>query len=311
MPQRSSPYSIAIFPITFTTTLSLIVTLSYLQFLYAASYLLGAIRGKHHNTPPGQGTIEQVEKQIIDLILRIIPESLYHSPPSPSLFDEDPLGQRIAMAIRSQRNQRAQDSTLSAETDDAQDPSLQNCPVNAVQREHPAPQARYAPGSARLMQATRHENRGRGTSLYRTAKRNSPNDRPRIADIMEQRQTVPPPTRVNSTTGRQQGEERQLTETGGVQSSEPVPAIPEAPVPHEGLPTTSLDGPSEPSEKSVSADSQESFWVPLSRTTRHRSRESYPGRFPVNAGLAYGELRMAPYAFRERGTTSVRPFSDY
>lgn len=301
----------AILPITFTTTLSLIATLSYLQFLYAASYLVGAIRGKHRNISPKQSTIEQVEKQTIDLILRIIPESLYRSPPTHCLLDEDPLGHRIAMALHSpQPSHRAKVSNVSAEIV-APGPSLQHHPANAVQLERLAPQAHYAPDSARPTQANRNEHRGRVSSLYRVAKRNSPNGRPLIADIMEQHQTVSQPTRANSTKSCQQGEDRQLAETGDVQSSEPVPAISDAPVPHEDLPTALLDGPSERSEKSISMDSQASFLVPLSRTRRNRSRESYPGRFPVNVGLEYSELAMAPYAFRERGTTSVRPFSDY
>lgn len=48
----------------------------------------------------------------------------------------------------------------------------------------------------------------------------------------------------------------------------------------------------------------------LKRGSKYRSSESFPGRFPVSDGLAYSSLATADYAFRGRGATSVRPFSD-
>lgn len=47
------------------------------------------------------------------------------------------------------------------------------------------------------------------------------------------------------------------------------------------------------------------------RTTKCRSTESYPGKFPVSEGLEYSSLATASSNFREKGTTHVRPFSDY
>lgn len=47
------------------------------------------------------------------------------------------------------------------------------------------------------------------------------------------------------------------------------------------------------------------------RAIKARSTQSYPGKFPVSDGLEYSSLAAAASAFREKGTTYVRPFSDY
>jgi hypothetical protein len=50
--------------------------------------------------------------------------------------------------------------------------------------------------------------------------------------------------------------------------------------------------------------------VQMNRSPKYHSIESYPGKFPVSDHLEYSSLATA-YAVRGRGTTSVRPFSDY
>jgi hypothetical protein len=50
--------------------------------------------------------------------------------------------------------------------------------------------------------------------------------------------------------------------------------------------------------------------VQMNRSPKYHSIESYPGKFPVSDHLEYSSLATA-YALRGRGTTSVRPFSDY
>ncbi|KAJ6183288.1 hypothetical protein N7485_001930 [Penicillium canescens] len=50
--------------------------------------------------------------------------------------------------------------------------------------------------------------------------------------------------------------------------------------------------------------------VQMNRSPKYQSIESYPGKFPVSDHLEYSSLATA-YAVRGRGTTSVRPFSDY
>jgi hypothetical protein len=50
--------------------------------------------------------------------------------------------------------------------------------------------------------------------------------------------------------------------------------------------------------------------VQMNRSRKYHSIESYPGKFPVSDALDFSSLATA-YAVRGRGTTSVRPFSDY
>lgn len=50
--------------------------------------------------------------------------------------------------------------------------------------------------------------------------------------------------------------------------------------------------------------------VQMNRARKYHSVESYPGKFPVSDTLDYSSLATA-YAVRGRGTTPVRPFSDY
>ncbi|KAJ5659627.1 hypothetical protein N7507_006078 [Penicillium longicatenatum] len=51
--------------------------------------------------------------------------------------------------------------------------------------------------------------------------------------------------------------------------------------------------------------------VRMDRETKCHSTESYPGKFPISDGTEASGLATAEYAFREKGTTTVRPFSDY
>lgn len=60
-----------------------------------------------------------------------------------------------------------------------------------------------------------------------------------------------------------------------------------------------------------SGSSEEGAGVRMDRATKCHSTESYPGKFPVSEGVEFSGLSTAEYAFREKGTTTVRPFSDY
>ncbi|KAJ6083908.1 hypothetical protein N7486_010708 [Penicillium sp. IBT 16267x] len=77
----------------------------------------------------------------------------------------------------------------------------------------------------------------------------------------------------------------------------------------------SLDGPvnlasaRQSTRSSASSDKREG--VRMGRGTKCHSTESYPGKFPVSEGIDFSGLATAEYAFREKGTTNVRPFSDY
>lgn len=76
----------------------------------------------------------------------------------------------------------------------------------------------------------------------------------------------------------------------------------------------SLDRPVDPMsalQSMSSGSSEEGTGVRMDRGTKCHSTESYPGKFPVSEGVEFSGLATAEYAFREKGTTTVRPFSDY
>ncbi|KAJ5809977.1 uncharacterized protein N7503_002195 [Penicillium pulvis] len=76
----------------------------------------------------------------------------------------------------------------------------------------------------------------------------------------------------------------------------------------------SLVGPVDPIsalQSMSSGSSEEGSGVRMDRGTKCHSTESYPGKFPVSEGVEFSGLATAEYAFREKGTTTVRPFSDY
>ncbi|KAJ6014522.1 hypothetical protein N7540_009113 [Penicillium herquei] len=106
--------------------------------------------------------------------------------------------------------------------------------------------------------------------------------------------------------------------------------LPNTPRPSQKSPVNSLDGPHDltPAMQSImtaesdmdnddgsgtssDAGNTEEDGVKMDRTAKCYSTESYPGQFPVSEGMEFSSLATAEYAFRERGTIAVRPFSDY
>jgi len=101
------------------------------------------------------------------------------------------------------------------------------------------------------------------------------------------------------------------------QPTAPVTDLPKPIIPMKKSPANSFDGPGEvdpgkaPHDASSHYTNDSSLSLGASRAAKSHSTESYPGQFPVSDGVEYSSLATAEYAFRERGTTSVRPFSDY
>jgi hypothetical protein len=109
-----------------------------------------------------------------------------------------------------------------------------------------------------------------------------------------------------------QSQSQQVTQTYAqtpTNSSVPVSVIPAS---FDKSPAVSFDGAREASMHTFPTevdDSNNSLMLRMSKRVKSRSTESYPGRFPVSDGLEYSNLATAEMNFRERGTTSVRPFS--
>lgn len=314
LPTRT-PHSFAILPITLTTSLSLITTLTYLQLLYATSFLLRLLQHPRCNPAPLRDTIRQTETRAVDILFRIVPVSLYHSPPASGLLHEDPLGHRIVSAARSNGQpvshlrSHSHISHASSETT-VPDELLQCYPSNAVERMAPAVQ--YAPALDRPGQTS--ENASNISISYEAIKPAPQKCRPPLPSMDQQAPSTQHVTQADGSKHNQASEENQVPETGELHSSQPVPDMPDTVVPAEQSPKVSLDKHSECRMCSISPDSSDSFSLPLSRTPKRRSVESYPGRYPISDGLSLSGLATAPYAFREfreRGTILARPFSDY
>lgn len=313
--QKRSPHSFAILPITLSTSLSLIATLSYLQLLYATSYLLRLLQGRRRNSTPLRDTIHVTETHIVDILFRTIPVSLYRSPPASGLLHEDPLGHRVVSAARpsqpiSHLRSHSHISHASSETAIADD-LLQCYPANAVERM--GSHIQYTPAPDQPGQFT-HENASSKSIIYEavnSAPKMSRSPIPAIMDQQEQTTSTPQVTQIESIRHNHQSEETQVPETGDTQSSAPVRDMPDIAHQPEQTPKASLDEPSECGLVPISTKSSDSYSVPLTRTPPRRSTESYPGRYPVSDGLNLSDPVTASYTFRERGTILVRPFSDY
>lgn len=314
--QKRSPHSFAILPITLSTSLSLIATLSYLQLLYATSYLLRLLQGPRRNPAPLRDTIDSIETRTVDTLFRIIPVSLYRSPPASGLLHEDPLGHRVVSAARpsqpiSHFRSHSHISHASSETAVADD-LLQCYPANAVERM--ISRVQYTSAPRKSGQSTHNENASSKSIIYEAIKPAPKMSRPPIPAMMDQQEQTTSTQQVTQTESikhNQQSEETQVPETCDTQSSALVPDMPDTLHPPDQTPKTSLDEPSGCGVGSISTKSSDSYSVPLTRTPPPRSTESYPGRYPVSNGLNLSDLATAPYAFRERGTILVRPFSDY
>lgn len=138
-----TPHSLVIFSITVSTTLSLIATLSYLQLLYTASFILSP-RSSNRN-PVLQDTIQRIEKHTVGLILRILPASAFRSPQSSCLLHEDPRGHRFVSSAHS--TPRVQLSNVSSTSTVTPYVTLQCYPVNAVERPYPGPSTQPDPST--------------------------------------------------------------------------------------------------------------------------------------------------------------------
>lgn len=301
--QSYNPHSFAIFPITLTTTLSLIASLSYLQLLYGASFIFSLIRPSGDAPPALQDIMEHIEEHIVDLILRIIPSQAFRSPPSSCLLHEDPPGHRIVLAARS--TPRVQVSSISSSHTVIPTVMLQCYPANSVERPNPRTQATR--DLSQPVEQAQHDQTLPGPSSYATTQ---------MCDQRNKAQAETPQLPGSSKSKSSQPCERDgPTEAGNGGSAAPVPDMPETPDIVENIPPQSSSEADESSvdldTASTESDSTSPSSLPLSRSTRCPSAESYPGRFPTSHGIKERDFAMMPSSFRERGTTFVRPFSDY
>jgi hypothetical protein len=284
---RRTSQSHANLPIAFFTALALIAALLYLQLLYAMSWILRPFYNSSQEFPPLRHPIEKAEKLTVNIILGIVPTSFYRSPPvSDTLHMHENSANRISSAPR-----YAQEPASYTQSTTIFPAPLPLCyPESSMER------TGILHHNSRLLAPASSSYSTRDSSVYDTVKKYT-TSKHRIS-VVETHQSQ----------SQQVTQAYAQTQTN---SSVPVPVIP-ASIDHS--PALSFDGAREASMHSFPTevdDSNDSLMLRVSKRVKSRSTESYPGKFPVSGWLDYSNLATAEMNFRERGTTSVRPFSDY
>jgi hypothetical protein len=322
------PFAQGVFPLGLMKTISLIGTLIYLQLLYAISYLAKPFWNYSRGFPPFNEIIYQTETSISNAILGAVPLTAYSSATAterqwrlasgngllnytePTL--EVPVCTESAAFASSwpQIAQRYLDSSTGKD----------------IQNEHKRPQLPAADYSRT------------GSSIYDTMRRIKFSTRGSISTIASSAKAIfhqsgssQPLSPVLSNLDGSASKDI-LPEEAHQQPTEPVyisqrltENLPFPPVSHfaparladhfsDPGPSSGFKGkgkmPEAVSFQATIGSAVDSETVQMNRSRKYHSIESYPGKFPVSDALDYSSLATA-FALRGRGTTSVRPFSDY
>jgi hypothetical protein len=337
-------------PISLWSTISLTFALSYLQIIYAISFIARPFWSSNLDFPPFRQTIESAETFAINIILEIVPTSKYRSP-APTNFINDFTSRRHPLSLnRSNPMIGTSPHVATNASVHIIPPQMPQCyPEPRISISHPSPQQKEV--QTETMRSTHTERFDKigdsGDSIYGTAKKVTTSTRPKLSTTLEahrQHQATSQATQSEPVTGahktttvtkQEEHEEKQLTvhtvefsqpadqALGISQPAAPVIDMSNPPMPMDMSPTDSFDGPGElepelepevdPQSASSSryTDNTSSLSLDAGHAAKSHSTESYPGKFPASDGMEYSNLATAEYAFRERGTTSVRPFSDY
>lgn len=333
-------------PISLWSTISLTFALSYLQIIYTISFIARPFWSSNLDFPPFRQTIESAEIFAINIILEIVPTSKYRSP-APTSFINDAASRRLPLSL----NQSNPVIMMETSPRVVKGPSVHAVPPQMPQcypeplLSPPSPQKEeIQTETMRSTHTERFNKKGEsGASIYGTAQKATTSTRPKLSTTLEthrQHQAASQATESEPVTGahktttvtkQEEHEEEQLT-VHIVEISQPadqaldisqldatpVMDMPNPSIPMDMSPTDSFDGPGEldPETGPLSASSRytentSSLSLDAGHAAKSHSTESYPGKFPVSDGIEYSNLATAEYAFRERGTTSVRPFSEY
>ncbi|KAJ5380068.1 uncharacterized protein N7496_002496 [Penicillium cataractarum] len=345
--QIHTPFARPIFPISFPTFLSIVLVLGYLQFLYGISFILHPVWPLRFGSRPFKKTIQDAEKQALDIIVGIIPPPVYRSPvPSSAFANEETTFHRYPGPHRSlyvsYENAR---TTLPrvVELDDFPQGYHSNGRPHSSHNLHlenqmPDSGAKHIGPSplAGMHDHSGSQYDGAGNSVPSTDGQSNAVPTKPIQHVVFVQSASPKQSR------EQRKEEHSVIdvvhgitidslEVSPVEANpveiEPVEAKPVEAKPVKVTPInttepsinsspTSSEDPKvsidvTPPSSSHYTDESIALSLPNNRTAKCHSTESYPGKFPVSEGLDYSSLATASSNFREKGTTHVRPFSDY
>ena len=297
-----------ILPISFSVAVSLAIVLCYLQILYGVSYLVRRFWNRRRESLPFRNAIVRWERAAVELVLCILPlPSCGSVSPSPTstLYDNLPRHQTasVNMTRISSNEQLRGPSGVSVQC------SMPQC--------YPGTSAERVVESQRTVRISSPEpehitdHHARSDSSISTVAGIAETDRPNetTVEVIQQ----PPPVYAHSSQSLQQSEMNCHSHVSNIQVDQDAEIIEDIDPQCELPQTNAVDGPTDSApEAQLSADASIEDGFKLSkRAAKCHSTESYPGRFPVSEGMNLSSLATAEYAFRERGTTSLRPFSDY
>lgn len=242
---------------------------------------------------------------MIDLILGILPFASYRSPTPTGLSHEDHPWHRIGSQVHAYASRVTLDNVPRGPAGFITPPNLPQCyPGTGPERTTPNQDQRIEAASHSPLDL----HGSHGSSVYDTVKKTSA-ARPNVTTVVE----------IGPVTTTQQFV-RPSVSLRQIREPEEKPHVLEC---HPSIthiaqksPTCTMDGPSDLATilqvaPPVECIAEDGDYLKLDRGTKCRSTESYPGKFPVSDNTEFSSLASASYAFRERGTTSVRPFSDY
>ncbi|KAJ5217104.1 hypothetical protein N7468_010112 [Penicillium chermesinum] len=323
---KPSPGTHAVLPITLWTTCSLILALCYLQTIYFISFLARPCWTSPREFPPFQHSIEHAERLTVDIILSIVPFARYHSPPHTSLFSTENLLRPAAATYAGRTINHGITGPVTPPSFTR--PSIPgSSPITAP--EHVQLVARTVEASTITPQPSRSKT---SITVYDAGKRvtaHSPT-RPPLSAIVDIRAPSPSQQGINASrllAPKEENSERSDQEDDFQDAQLSIPrALPSAAVYKNARPGSkspaisllSLEGPRDLAAakralepRTAAAEGARQVRSKFGGRQKCHSTESYPGKFPVSEGMEFSELATAEYAFREKGTTTVRPFSDY
>lgn len=320
-------HSHAILPLSFLTTLHLIFLLLSLQVMYSVSFVLRPLWPLRYDSRPFRQTILRTERRVLDIVTQIIPPRFYRSPvPSGAFTHERHSSQQASPALHGSH-------LIAEDAYTVLPPIIDSMPQayfplrgrahapRSLQRENEIPDNNHKHGGPSPNVQGMHNHCG--FSRFDGVNKAAPPTSCETTGLNKDQVKVL--RLAQSTTPKQP--HRELEEKNPAIECKPMdvklvdtepiemksvdanqPSI-KSPASSDDELGSSLDV--NPPSSSHYPDESTDLSLSTTRNSKCRSRSSYPGKFPVSEGLELTSLATASHAFREKGTTSVRPFSDY
>lgn len=329
-PMDQKPFAQTVFPLSFPKTIRLIGALIYLQLLYALSYLAQPFSGSGRGFPPFNRTIDETETRISKAIIGVVPLKAEDTPTATArqwglTSRNDSLNpiEPILVVASCPEQGHAPAWPLStpqlsgSSTGTSQDES-ENSALSGVGR------PRTGSSIYDIVQSLKSNTRESMSSITSSTKAIFPQSGTTKSLSLDPRKldrspcyglSVKPEAKLHPGPAEPVSIQQQLTEDFSFETPVSI-ATPACVVDHSSdlSPSSGLKmkdkKPQAVSFGPAIGAAVHTEIVHMDRPRNHYSIESYPGRFPVSDELDYSSLASA-YAVRGRGTTSVRPFSDY